>query len=180
MKTPFAKTVVHYNRSEPFRSLTANPQEEWFTIVKGLNTDSSWGLDRFKDAEYLLRRCRVEQSLREEFVRAGGKPILKNPFYCFFGRNLNFEAADQRNKGYVIELEKLSPHLVTFTYGDSLLGRDGDYRKLAGSSYVNSLCGKIFLIEDLDLLLNQVPERDSLHIEVQLWFAPTNDLFYVL
>src|SRR6185437_3233209 len=92
--------LVHYNRGEPFRSLTAVPNEKLTTILCALNETNSWGLNRFSDPDYLIRRKQVEAKIRQEFIMKGGNPILDNPIYFFLGRNNRFEE-HPLNQGYM-------------------------------------------------------------------------------
>lgn len=101
------------------------------------------------------------------FTAKGGRPKIRNPFYLFLGRNLQFES-NPKNRGYVIHLKDLPPDVVTFTYGDSLLSWDARYRSLLGAKYENSLCAEIFGFSELPLLFEKQPSEDPLHIEVQL------------
>ena len=125
-----------------------------------------WGLSRFQDPEYLQRRTDVEKNIRNEFISRGGRPELINPIYFFLGRNPRFEE-NKNNKAYCIDLKDLNIETVTFTYGDSLLAYDSDYKLRSGVKYQNSKCGKIFLLNELDTI-----QSSDLHIEVQLWIAP--------
>jgi hypothetical protein len=112
--------IVHYNRSEPFRSVTSSSADQWNEIIAGMTDKTSWGLNRFKDAQYLLKRSAVELQMYRVMIANGGKPKLQHPFYLFLGRNWQFESQPS-NIGYIIYLKDLHPDEVTFTYGDSLL-----------------------------------------------------------
>lgn len=57
----YPDSIVHYSRSEPFRSITSYKESDWPRVVSELNENNSWGLARFQDAEYLQRRLSVEQ-----------------------------------------------------------------------------------------------------------------------
>jgi hypothetical protein len=64
--------LVHYSRSEPFRSISSVPECELSTVIKELNETNSWGRARFSDPEYLVRRRQVEQRIRRAFIAKGG------------------------------------------------------------------------------------------------------------
>jgi hypothetical protein len=165
--------IVHYNRSEPFRSMTAVEPSFRSQTVKNLNETNSWGIARFLDAEYLDRRSMAEKRMHSEFVSRGGSPEIENPFYFFLGRNQQFES-NELNKGYQILLKDLDPLSVSFTYGDSLLAYDENYRSQVGEKYKNPLCARLFLIEELENLFSHpaFPVSNRLHIEAQLWTRP--------
>jgi len=165
--------IVHYSRGEPFRSLSGVPDGELSRVVQGLNEANAWGLVRFSDPEYLQRRVRVEQRLREEFINKGGHPTLSHPIYFFLGRNAQFEQ-HERNQGYLVRLDDLPMGAVSFTYGDSMFSLDEGYRKLKGGGYLSELCPHVYSLEDLPMLFShsdlKTPGR--LHIEAQLWVTP--------
>lgn len=165
--------IIHYSRGRPFQSITNSSSEERDKIIKSLNEESAWGLNRFQDSKYLEKRITTENRLRNAFVERGGKTEICRPIYFFLGHNLNFEKHPE-NRAYRIDLSKIPKDIISFTYGDSLLSFDDEYRNLSGEKYRNSLCAKIFLLNDLDELFSsdQYPDTDPLHIEVQFWDDP--------
>lgn len=169
--------IIHYNRSEPFRSVTSHDKSQWPKIVSELHENNSWGLTRFKDERYLQSRCEVELRMYNTFIEMGGKPKNQNPFYFFLGRNSNFES-NQKNIGYKVYLKNLSSDIDTFTYGDSLLGFDEYNRSLSGEKYKNNLCSQIYTLSNLKNLLSEIPQVDPLHIEAQLWMKPSAELVH--
>ena len=173
--------VTHYSRGTPFRSMTHVPQENWSKVIAELNETNAWGVSRFKDPEYLSRRLEVENSLREKFISKGGKPILRNPIYFFLGRNNQFEE-HKGNIGYKIYLKDLPSGSISFTYGDSLIGHNEDYRNRSGEKYQNVLSREIFLFEEIhSLFLNEkFPKNDRLNVEAQLWVEPSKEIVQFL
>jgi hypothetical protein len=165
--------ITHYNRSEPFRSVTQSPQEMWPDVVQLLTDETSWGIRRFSDPEYLVQRLEVEKRIRNEFITKGGRPELKNPIYFFLGRNIRFEE-HPGNKGYAIELRDINSDSISFTYGDSMLAYIEKYRNQSGEKYRNSLCAKVYRMDELKSLFAHpsFPPIDSLAVEVQLWRLP--------
>lgn len=161
--------IVHYARGEPFLSITSEPPEKRAAIIQGLNEMNAWGLDRFRDLEYLERRSRVELRIREEFISRGGRPELRNPIYFFLGRHKRFE---MKNRGYPVRLADISPDQISFTYGDSLLAYDEKYREIAGAGYRSALCARLYRIEELGALAGDLPEENALAMEAQLWINP--------
>jgi hypothetical protein len=170
--------IVHYNRSEPFRSITGHQEADWLEVVSGLDENKSWGLDRFKDTRYLKARADVERRMYEAFVSKGGSPKIHNPFYCFLGRSIGFES-HPKNIGYIIYLKDIPANAVTFTYGDSLLAWDKDYRMQVGPKHESSLCEEIYPISELQSVLEKMP-MDPLHLEVQLWMNPSREVIHQL
>jgi hypothetical protein len=111
----------------------------------------------------------------------GGRPELQNPVYFFLGRHRGFEEKFA-NKGYMISLESLSSHVVTFSYGDSMFVFDEGYRRQSGEKYQNHLCTKIYRLEELSSLLNHedYPKDEPLAIEAQLWVKPNPEKVSIL
>jgi hypothetical protein len=167
--------LVHYSRGEPFRSLSGVPRANVKNVLSKLNETNAWGLGRFSDPEYLKRRLAVEQKLRREFIVKGGKPVLEHPIYFFLGNNAEFEK-HEGNKGYLIRLEDLPKDAVSFTYGDSIFSFNEDYRKLKGEDYLSELCPHVYGLKELPNVFSHKDYQSSatLHIEAQLWIAPTN------
>lgn len=169
--------IVHYSRSEPFRSMSSVPSNQWAVAIKDLSETNAWGMSRFSDPDYLPRRLEVEKHIRNEFIKKGGKPELDHPLYFFLGRHNGFEK-HPRNIGYVIQLKDIRSDAISFTYGDSLLAYNEDYRSQSGEKYKNSLCSQIFKKEDLESLFSHVdfPKTERLSIEVQLWTMPSREI----
>lgn len=169
--------IIHYNRSEPFRTMTSLSADRRSEIIKELNETNAWGINRFLDPEYLDRRILTEQKMRAEFIKKGGNPELMHPIYFFLGRNNQFEKHD-RNLGYIIDLKNINSDSISFTYGDSMLAFHEDYRNQSGEKYKNSLCGKLFRLHELEDLFSDInlPQDDPLSIEVQLWIMPSKEI----
>jgi hypothetical protein len=169
--------IVHYNRGEPFRSITSLPAHDWPETVKQLNETNAWGLARFSDPNYLTQRLEVERHLRRNFIEKSGKPELEHPIYFFLGQHERFEE-HERNRGYVIELADISPNAVSFTYGDSMLSFIEHNRSLSGKPYENPLCEKVYRIEELQGLFSdrRFPSVSPLRIEAQLWVIPPQEI----
>jgi len=165
--------IVHYSRGEPFRSISAVPQDELSKVLQELNETNVWGLARLSDPEYLERRRHVEQRLRKEFIAKGGRPALDHPIYFFLGRNAQFER-HEKNKGYLVQLEDLPKGAVSFTYGDSVFSFNEDYRNLKGEGYLSELCPHVYTFEELPIVFSHTDFRSParLHIEAQLWVPP--------
>lgn len=163
MKNKIPDFITHYNRGKPFRSISNVYDKGLPTVLAQLNETNSWGLNRFSDPEYLIKRIEVEKRLRSEFISKGGNPTLKYPIYFFLGRNSDFEK-HEGNKPYMIKLTDLPIDSVSFTYGDSLLAFDNYYRSQSGLKYQNPLCGQLFKIDEFSKIYDV--EEKELHIEV--------------
>jgi hypothetical protein len=161
----------------PFRSFTGLSLSERVKVISSLNESNSWGVSRFQDPSYLNQRLAVESRLYQEFVNLRGRPELQNPIYFFLGRNEKFEQ-HPLNRAYKIFLADLPENSVSFTYGDSMFGFDQGLRGQVGEKYQNPLCGRLFLKGQLsELFMNpNLPKRDPLPIEAQVWMIPPLDI----
>lgn len=168
--------IVHYNRSEPFRSITAVPKENLSGVLQKLDENNSWGLNRFSDPVYLQKRHEVEQAMRAEFMKKGGKPELSHPSYFFLGRSPQFEA-HKKNIAYKINLGDVTGDVLSFTYGDSMFSMCENYRRQLGDEYQSHLCAQVYRLHELDSLISEVEKLPKkLHIECQLWAIPDPDI----
>jgi hypothetical protein len=165
--------ITHYYRAEPFRSLTSLNQAELEQALKGMNEQNAWGLNRYSDPEYLVRRKVVETKIRNQFVSIGGKPILSHPIYFFLGRNLKFEE-NKNNKAYILKLNNIPEAQISFTYGDSMFSFNEDYRQQKAAGYLSDLCSQVYRLADLPKIFSDPSflAADRLHIEAQLWVNP--------
>lgn len=171
------KQIVHYNRAKPFRSISAIPNSERRTAIESLTETNSWGLGRFKDPNYMSQRLEVESRMRDEFIRRGGTPTLSHPIYFFLGRNIRFEE-HPLNIAYAIEISLLDRKQISFSYGDTMLSFDEVNRKLSGDRYSHPLCGRLFMLEELDDLMKDdvFATPSPLAIEAHLWICPEDRL----
>jgi len=166
--------IIHYNRSEPFRSMSGLSNEQLSKVIHELDETNVWGFNRFSDPEYLKRRKVVEERLRKEFISKGGRPLLAHPIYFFLGRNADFER-HERNKPYLVRLRDLPKGSVSFTYGDSMFSFNEDYRSLKSHAYQSELCPYVYMLEELPKIFSHKDFCSSahLHIEAQLWIRPS-------
>lgn len=173
--------IVHYNRGEPFRSITSFPQDQWQSIIEKLNSTNAWGLNRFADPQYLKQRVLAEAEVRKAFIAKGGKPELEQPIYFFLGSNKRFEE-HKLNKGYKINLDDLESEQVSFTYGDSMLAFIKENRDQSCPHYKNPLCGEVYTLEELDSIYSSIhfPDENQLAIEAQLWTMPSQEIIETL
>lgn len=171
--------IVHYSRSEPFRTISSETEDEQVRIISSMSPENAWGIERFKHPKYLLERASVEASIRQEFIELGGSPQLNHPIYCFLGRNEQFEQ-NPKNMAYAIYLRDIPSEHISFTYGDSMLAYIEKNRALSGEKYQNPLCAKLFRTQDLDSLFQDAnfQLQDPLAIEAQLWIKPRTSVIW--
>ncbi len=169
MKRKIPNRIVHYNRAEPFRTITSAAAGELEAAIKCLDVRNSWGLNRFSDTSYLEQRFEVEKLMRAKFIDIGGVPILSQPIYFFLGRNERFEE-HPLNIGYTIDLVHLHKSSISFSYGDTMLSFNKENRRLASKKYNNPLCDRLFGLDELEDLFedNIFLSQSALTIEAHL------------
>jgi len=170
--TPSPDYITHYNRGEPFRTVSDVASDRLLEVLGQLDESNSWGLKRFSDPEYLPRRLQVEEKIRQDLIKKGGEPELLHPIYFFLGNNASFEK-HKNNVAYKINLRDIPEQAVSFTYGDSLFSMCEDYRLKLGQEYLNPLCLLVYKLDELEHLLESIQDNpNKLHIEYQLWIKP--------
>lgn len=123
---------------------------------------------------YLRRRFNTEKALYNQFVRKGGKPRIKHPYYftlgkCdewFYGRKGAFGCVE-------LLLDEFEPSVVSFTYGDSVPTFMPDFQD--GKEYRS----QVYTLPEIQKLVEKYgmpnvwntfeqfgPEN---YIEVQIW-----------
>jgi hypothetical protein len=137
--------------TEPFRTLSALPDEEALGIMKDLYMKGSIFWERFEDpAGYLQLRRQVEEWLRREFIAKGGKPRNQYPIYMMFGRSKWVRTLlDAPTRATTVEIEVplclFSEFDVSFTYPDSMVSFIENYEKNE-ESYLSEYHGKVFTL----------------------------------
>ena len=180
-------TLIHaYKRdTEPFRSLSALPETDALSIMKGLYIEGSVFWERFRDpAQYLHLRRQVEDWLRSEFIAKGGKPQAPYPIYMALGRSKWIETMlDDITLATTLEIELplsiFRESDVSFTYPDSMVSfilhqeRNPDY-------YRPEYHGRVFTWSEIQSIVEanglpgygwgtDLPSDLANYIEAQIW-----------
>jgi hypothetical protein len=179
--------LIHYYRTgtQPFRSLSALPDDEAIEIMQTLYVEGSVIWERFKaPADYLTGRRETEAWLRAEFIRLGGQPQEQYPIYMVLGRSKWVERmADPATLATTSEirvpLSILSERDVSFTYPDSMVTYFLEMRK-DPETYQPGYHGRVFTLSQIRAIVEQkgLPEEgwetktaaDVAHyVEAQVW-----------
>jgi hypothetical protein len=175
--------TYYYKRgTEPFRSLSALPDEEAITIMEELCDDTPFGA-RFKDpVQYLRNRRQTEQWVREEFIAKGGQPREAYPIPMVLGSSkwMAKVAPDKELHAEIrIPLSVFTEYDVSFTYPDSMIslwfGRDKP-----PEYYLPDYHGKIFTRSEILSIVESkglpeeawethLPSNLAPYIEAQVW-----------
>jgi hypothetical protein len=112
----------YYEKSRgPFRTLSDLAQEESVRIHTLLESENQIFAARSDHGRYMENRRIVEQRAYAAFLRRGGKPHRRNPYYMVLAQEESEECKSWfHDCGIVkIPLDAFDPLTVSFTYGDS-------------------------------------------------------------
>jgi len=175
--------TYYYKRgTEPFRSLSALPDEEVIKIMEELCDDTLFGA-RFKDPiQYIRNRRQTEQWVREEFRAKGGRPQEAYPIPMVLGASkwMVKQAPDPGAHGEIrIPLSVFTEYDVSFTYPDSMISLWFG-REKPKEYYLPDYHGKVFTLSEILSIVGEkgLPEEDwetnlpselAPYIEAQVW-----------
>ena len=179
--------LIHlYQRgTEPFRSLSALPDEEAVRIMQSLYREGSVYWERFEDAaQYLQMRRQTERWLREAFVAKGGCPKEFYPIYMALGRSKWMQTAlDATTVATTAEIEVplalLKACDVSFTYPDSMVSAILASQK-DPAYYLPGFHGCVFTLAEIETIVEELglpgetwgaslPSHMANYIEAQVW-----------
>ena len=180
-------TLIHlYQRgAEPFRSLSALPDEEAERIMRSLYRAGSVYWERFEDAAaYLQMRRQTEDWLRRDFQAKGGCPKELCPIYMVLGRTKWMQTAiDPATVATTAEIEVplalFEPCDISFTYPDSMVSamlasqQDPAY-------YLPEYHGRVFTLAEISAIIEahglpgetwgtNLPSHLANYVEAQVW-----------
>jgi hypothetical protein len=168
--------------TEPFRSLSALPDEQAISIMQELCDESLFGA-RFKDpVQYLRNRRRTEQWVREEFIAKGGRPREAYPIPMVLGTSkwLVKHGPKPGVHGEIhIPLSVFAEHDVSFTIPDSMVSR-WLAREKPIEYYQPEYHGKVFTLAEILAIVESkglpeegwetgLPSDLAPYIEAQVW-----------
>ena len=176
---------LYQKGSEPFRSLSALPDDEAVRIMRSLYRAGSVYWERFEDAaQYLAMRRQTENWLRMEFLAKGGCPRDPYPIYMVWGRTKWLETAlDPVTVATTAEvhvpLALFESCDISFTYPDSMVSA-----MLASQQdpacYLPDFHGRVFSLAEIRAIVEarglpgetwgaSQPSHLANYIEAQVW-----------
>jgi hypothetical protein len=175
--------TYYYRRgTEPFRSLSALPDEEAIRIMEHLCDNTPFG-SRFKDpVQYMHIRRQTEQWVREEFIAKGGRPRELYPIPMVLGASkwMVKISPDPAAHGEIrIPLTVFTEFDVSFTYPDSMISLWFG-REKPSEYYQPEYHGKVFTVSEILSIVREkgLPEEEwetnlpgylAPYIEAQVW-----------
>ena len=171
--------LYHYFEREigAFRNLSDLPVNVAEDILEKIKKDRPCSYAAQRDTNYMKRRSNYETLARNLFIKKGGKPTRKSPYYMVV------EACNWLNSWYKdgcyvkIPIEEFDLNTISFTYGDmhptfSPIVNDGkEYRKkIYTYEEILKVIEKYGMPQDWNKDGKLGPER---YIEVQIWSDDT-------
>lgn len=148
MKIPNFITHYHLADRQPFLTLSELANNEDDQIFENLRdrhkTDSTY--KRRYGRNYIDKRQKIENKLRQFFIARGGQPSRQHPFYFVLGQSNWFKHLIEGQLEVRIELCNLSPATTSFTFPDSYV---------ALSSKRRPYHDKVFLFDELESVINK-------------------------
>jgi hypothetical protein len=168
--------------AEPFRCLSALPDDDAIRIMEALADDTPYGA-RFKDpAAYMRNRRMTERWVREQFIAKGGRPREHYPVPMVLGssRWMRAQSPNPAAHGEIrIPLSVFTQVDVSFTYPDSMIslwfGRDKPQ-----PYYLPDYHGIVFTMSEILSIVEakglpedewdtHLPDDLAPYIEAQVW-----------
>jgi hypothetical protein len=181
------ENLIHlYQRgTEPFRSLSALPDEEAERIMRSLYRAGSVYWERFEDAaQYLQMRRQTEGWLRRDFQAKGGCPKEQYPIYMVLGRTKWMQTAiDPTTVATTAEIEVplalFEPCDISFTYPDSMVSAMVASQK-DPTYYLPEYHGRVFTLSEIATIIEAhglpgetwgttLPSHLANYVEAQVW-----------
>jgi len=168
--------------TEPFRCLSALPDEAAIRIMEALADDTPYGV-RFKDpAAYMRNRRQTEQWVREQFIAKGGRPQELYPVPMVLGssRWMVAHSPNPALHGEIrIPLAVFHQADVSFTYPDSMISLWFGREKPA-AYYMPQYHGIVFTMSEILSIVEakglpedewdtHLPDDLAPYIEAQVW-----------
>ena len=167
-----------------FRYFQINHEKVFFSSLTQLDYDSIEDcLNYIKrnnlavhsyDKEYVTSRLQTEERMYHQFIKKGGKPQVKHPFYFTLGRCDEWFYGYKNSFGSIaFRLNEFEPSVVSFTYGDSIptyMRRFQDGKEYRSQIYtleeICNLIEKHGMPNEWNTFEKYGPEN---YIEVQVW-----------
>jgi len=110
----------YYEKGQPpFRSISALPFEEAEQVLIALRKKNE-NLVYPNIRWFLEWRYNMDQTIRDQFVAIGGKPVRTAPVFCSLGANRGISTWFEDTAVMRIPVEKINLDTISFTYGDTL------------------------------------------------------------
>lgn len=164
--------IVNYCHPDcrPLKNIMRLPKDEAFALAYKMaaQNKSATAFYRFADFEnYYPERMKTDMLLYRRFIELGGDPLQEHPLSFVLQGSDYLNAWFDRGIVTTIPLDRVPPHLISFTYGDSQssLKKFGNFTMLTKDMLFKAMTDFNGTIEEF---LIDVENRYS-YIEVQIW-----------
>lgn len=164
--------LVNYRHcdSEPLKSIMQLPKEEAFKMAEKLYAQSQCRAHRRFGPDfssYYAHRLKTEKWLYDCFIKLGGRPQTKHPFYFVLQHCENFYQNFDEGAEIKININDIDRADVSFTFGDSMaqMGKDSMKPMFLKDSLYELIRGQG---NDVKKFLNSIKEP-YVCMEAQLW-----------
>lgn len=172
----------YYHKDEnPFRTISSLSDDEAMKVIGKYDPSEALVYRRFKDPiKYLKERRTTELWLRDEFIKLGGKPVNKWPYYLVLGRSSYiFDGYNGECREIKLPMSEIDLEQVSFTYPDSMVSfwlsqrQDEEY-------YQPKYHGKVFTFDGIKKISADIKHEDNIwekdksrafdfFVEAQIW-----------
>ena len=165
----------HYFEKEkgPFKSISNLSDEDAESVLQRIREEKPDIFIAKRSDDYLLKRRRFEEMLRNEFIKNGGKPERNTPHYMVVGEVPFFEKWYEHTECVSIDASDLDLSMLSFTYGDShptFSGKINDGKEYRNRLYNYDEITEIIEKYGLPQIWNPNHEYGpECYVEVQIW-----------
>lgn len=170
MNVPDFLSYYYEKSAGPFSNLSRLPLEQAEQILEEIRQSGNRFASQ-RSSDYMRRRLKLEERIRQLFEAKGGKPKLTNPHYMILGICSWLKSWYVAGQELQIKLALIPPDCISFTYGDSLPAMNyNDGKSYRGQVYIETELEEIIKRYGLPQEWNSHgkggPER---FIEAQVW-----------
>ena len=164
--------IVNYCHPDcrPLKNIMRLPKNEAFALAYKMaeQNKSVTAFYRFADFEnYYPERMKTDMLLYRCFIELGGDPLQEHPLSFVLQGSEYLNAWFDRGIVTTIPLDRVPPHLISFTYGDSQssLKKFGKFTMLTKDMLFKAMTDFNGTIEEFLIYV----ENRYRYIEVQIW-----------
>jgi hypothetical protein len=174
-------THYHHKKDAPFQNLSSLTDEEALNVISNLRDREGSVYSRFKNPrQYLKQRREVENWVRREFIKQGGKPNSDYPHYFVIERSSWIEAGyNGVSLALQFPVSDFRSDRVSFTYPDSMVSY---WLKSQTDQvfYRPEYHGQVFMLNEISKIIDifgipgeewktEETRKYDLFVEAQVW-----------
>ena len=186
--------LTHYYDQEqgPFKTLSDLSEDEAREVMLTINKKGTADRRDLTNLDYLHQRKEVENWLRSEFIKKGGKPERKHPHYMIINSCSWLREWYRYPAEISIPFSKLHPSIVSFTYPDSMISLQLSQKRNdpVWEPHMRPWHGHVFTLQEIHDVIREYGFPDEklfrsdkaykfeAYIEAQVWSdEPLKDIY---